>query len=131
VKTYAGVIFERSEPARLRNHAAPYAILASRRFSDNRAADANRSNACFWRRPWDCKGGTATNQPRRLPLQRRDINAADAPTPAGQYTQAVEMTGATRTLYVSGQVGVAADGRVPEDAETQSLYQPAVPLTPM
>ena len=54
-------------------------------------------------------------------MQRRDINAADAPAPAGKYTQAVEMTGATRTLYVSGQVGVAADGRVPEDAETQSL----------
>jgi 2-iminobutanoate/2-iminopropanoate deaminase len=54
-------------------------------------------------------------------LQRRDINAADAPAPAGQYTQAVEVTGATRTLYLSGQVGVAADGRVAEDAEAQSV----------
>ena len=26
-------------------------------------------------------------------MQRRDINAADAPAPAGQYTQAVEVTG--------------------------------------
>jgi enamine deaminase RidA (YjgF/YER057c/UK114 family) len=53
-------------------------------------------------------------------MQRRDINAADAPAPAGQYTQAVEATGATRTLYISGQVGVAADGSIPSDAEAQS-----------
>jgi enamine deaminase RidA (YjgF/YER057c/UK114 family) len=53
-------------------------------------------------------------------MQRRDINAADAPPPAGQYTQAVEATGATRTLYLSGQVGIAADGSVPGDAEAQS-----------
>ena len=53
-------------------------------------------------------------------MQRRDINAADAPPPAGQYTQAIEVTGASRTLYLSGQVGIAADGGVPEDAEAQS-----------
>ena len=53
-------------------------------------------------------------------MQRRDFNAADAPAPAGQYTQAVEVIGATRTLYVSGQVGVADDGSVPEDVAAQS-----------
>ncbi len=53
-------------------------------------------------------------------MQRRDINAADAPAPAGQYTQAVEVTATTRTLYLSGQVGVAADGSIPADAEAQS-----------
>jgi 2-iminobutanoate/2-iminopropanoate deaminase len=52
-------------------------------------------------------------------MQRRDINAADAPAPAGQYTQAVEVHGGSRTLYLSGQVGIAADGSVPEDAEAQ------------
>jgi 2-iminobutanoate/2-iminopropanoate deaminase len=52
-------------------------------------------------------------------MQRRDINAADAPAPAGQYNQAVEVTGAGRTLYLSGQVGIAADGSVPEGAEAQ------------
>ena len=52
-------------------------------------------------------------------MQRRDINAADAPAPARQYTQAVEVTGASRTLYISGQVGIASDGSVPEDAEAQ------------
>ena len=30
------------------------------------------------------------------------------------------MTAATRTLYISGQVGVAADGSIPSDAEAQS-----------
>lgn len=53
-------------------------------------------------------------------MQRRDVNAADAPAPAGQYTQAVEVTGATRTLYLSGQVGVDADGSIPPDATAQS-----------
>jgi 2-iminobutanoate/2-iminopropanoate deaminase len=48
-------------------------------------------------------------------MQRRDINAANA-APAGQYTQAVDVTGATRTLYLSGQVGIAADGCIPDDA---------------
>ena len=53
-------------------------------------------------------------------MQCRDINAADAPAPAGQYSQAVEVTGASRTLYISGQVGIAADGSIPEDAGAQS-----------
>jgi 2-iminobutanoate/2-iminopropanoate deaminase len=53
-------------------------------------------------------------------MQRRDINASDAPAPAGQYSQAVEVTGATRTLYLSGQVGVAADGSMAADATAQA-----------
>lgn len=53
-------------------------------------------------------------------MQRRDINAADAPAPAGQYSQAVEVTGATRTLYLSGQVGVAPDGSISADAAAQA-----------
>jgi 2-iminobutanoate/2-iminopropanoate deaminase len=52
-------------------------------------------------------------------MERRDINATDAPAPAGQYTQAIEVTGASRMLYLSGQVGIASDGSVPEDAEAQ------------
>jgi len=50
-------------------------------------------------------------------MQRRDINAADAPAPAGRYTQAVQVSGVSRTLYISGQVGVAADGSILEGAE--------------
>jgi putative SOS response-associated peptidase YedK len=38
-------------------------------------------------------------------MQRCDINAADAPAPAGQDTQAVEVAAASRTLYLSEQVG--------------------------
>jgi 2-iminobutanoate/2-iminopropanoate deaminase len=52
-------------------------------------------------------------------MQRRDINAADAPAPAGQYTQAVEVTGASRTLYVNQQVSTASDGSIPNDAGAQ------------
>ena len=37
-------------------------------------------------------------------MKRRDINAVDAPEPAGGYSQAVELTGATRILLVSGQI---------------------------
>ena len=46
-------------------------------------------------------------------MQRRDLNAVDAPKPAGSYTQAVEVTGVSRTLYVSGQVPASLDGTVP------------------
>lgn len=53
-------------------------------------------------------------------MQHRDINAPNAPAPAGAYSQAVEVTGATRTLWISGQVGVAIDGTVPADALAQA-----------
>ncbi len=52
-------------------------------------------------------------------MQRRDINAPDAPMPASPYTQAVEITGATRTLYVSGQIPADAKGHVPDDLASQ------------
>ena len=52
-------------------------------------------------------------------MQRREINAPDAPAPAGSYTQAVEITGATRTLYVSGQVPADMSGAVPDDLLSQ------------
>jgi 2-iminobutanoate/2-iminopropanoate deaminase len=53
-------------------------------------------------------------------MQRRDLNAPDAPLPAGAYTQAVEVSGATRTLYISGQVGQRMDGAFPDDIVEQS-----------
>ncbi|MBN9259652.1 MAG: RidA family protein [Hyphomicrobium sp.] len=46
-------------------------------------------------------------------MEKRTINAADAPAPAGTYSQAIEVRNATRTLYVSGQIPVAVDGTVP------------------
>jgi len=53
-------------------------------------------------------------------MQRRDINAPDAAAPVGVYTQAVEVTGATRTLYVSGQVGADISGTIPDDISAQA-----------
>lgn len=52
-------------------------------------------------------------------MKVRPINAPDAPQPVGGYAQAMEVTGATRILYVSGQIPAAADGSVPELFEDQ------------
>lgn len=38
-------------------------------------------------------------------MQKRDINATLAPKPASAYSQAIEVTGCTRILFISGQVG--------------------------
>jgi enamine deaminase RidA (YjgF/YER057c/UK114 family) len=53
-------------------------------------------------------------------MQLRDINAPKAPLPASPYSQAVEVTGATRTLYLSGQVGAGPDGNAPDVFEEQA-----------
>ena len=38
-------------------------------------------------------------------MQRRNLNAPDAYLPVAAYTQAIEVSGASRTLYISGQIG--------------------------
>jgi hypothetical protein len=38
-------------------------------------------------------------QAEESPMQRRDLNAPDAYHPVAAYTQAIEVSGATRTLY--------------------------------
>jgi 2-iminobutanoate/2-iminopropanoate deaminase len=53
-------------------------------------------------------------------MQRRDLNAPDAPHPAASYSQAIEVSGAARTLYISGQVGQRMDGTFPDDIAEQS-----------
>ena len=54
-------------------------------------------------------------------MERRNINASDAPPPVGlTYSQAVEVVNASRTLYISGQVGIDASGTIPEDIVEQS-----------
>lgn len=53
-------------------------------------------------------------------MHKRDIDAPDAPVPANPYSQAVEVTGGTRTLYISGQVGSEADGSTPENVASQA-----------
>jgi enamine deaminase RidA (YjgF/YER057c/UK114 family) len=53
-------------------------------------------------------------------MERRNINAPDAPAPSGGTSRAVEVTGAGRTLYISGQIPVDADGRCPAGFEAQA-----------
>ncbi len=49
----------------------------------------------------------------------RAIAAPDAPAAAGGYAQALEVAGASRLLFVSGQVPVAPDGSLPEGFAAQ------------
>lgn len=53
-------------------------------------------------------------------MNLRPINAPDAPRPLGGYAQAIEVTNATRTLYISGQIPAEIDGSVPDDFESQA-----------
>lgn len=53
-------------------------------------------------------------------MNLRSINAPDAPQPVGGYAQAMEVSGATRMLYISGQIPAAMDGYVPESFEDQA-----------
>lgn len=50
-----------------------------------------------------------------MPIITRAIVAPDAPAPVSRYAQAYETTGATRVLYVSGQIPVSVTGDVPKD----------------
>lgn len=50
---------------------------------------------------------------------QRTLNAATAPDPVGAYAQAVEIAGAQRLLFISGQIPAARDGTVPSGFETQ------------
>jgi enamine deaminase RidA (YjgF/YER057c/UK114 family) len=50
-------------------------------------------------------------------MQNRRIDADTAPVPTTGYSQALEVSGHTRTL--SGQIPMAADGSVPQDFEAQ------------
>ena len=48
------------------------------------------------------------------------INAPDAPQPVGGYAQSMEVTGASRLLFISGQIPADPQGHVPEDFESQA-----------
>ncbi len=50
-------------------------------------------------------------------MKVRMVNAEDAPESLGGYPQALECRETTRRLYISGQVPVAKDGRVPDTFE--------------
>ena len=53
-------------------------------------------------------------------MQKRDINSELAPQPASAYSQAVEVSGGTRILFISGQVGTEADGTTPSTMGEQA-----------
>ena len=48
-------------------------------------------------------------------IEKRALNAPDAVQPTGGYPQAVEVVGARRLLFVSGQIPVRADGTLPKE----------------
>ena len=53
-------------------------------------------------------------------MQKREINAKPAPQPASAYSQAVEVTGSLRVLYISGQLGMEMDGKTPPTMAEQA-----------
>ena len=48
------------------------------------------------------------------------INAADGAAPIGAYAQALEVSGTTRRVYVSGQAPVTKDGELPDTFRGQA-----------
>jgi 2-iminobutanoate/2-iminopropanoate deaminase len=52
-------------------------------------------------------------------MQRRELNAPEAPPIATYYSQAVEVSSVARTVYISGQVGVDTNGKLADDFATQ------------
>ncbi len=52
-------------------------------------------------------------------MNRKPVNASDAPAATGGYSQAVEIVDAKRLLFISGQVPVTAEGQVPEAFRAQ------------
>jgi len=52
-------------------------------------------------------------------MKIRCINAENAPTPTTGYSQALEVKGHTRTLFISGQTPVDPNGNVPDGFTAQ------------
>lgn len=50
----------------------------------------------------------------------KTFNAASAPQPVGNYSQAVEVTGAGRLLFISGQIPVTSQGNLPAGFHAQA-----------
>ncbi len=49
----------------------------------------------------------------------REIHTSAAPPSFSNYAQAIEVPANARCVHVSGQVGVSADGRLPEPSQEQ------------
>ncbi len=48
------------------------------------------------------------------------INSNDAPAAAGGYAQAIEVQGAQKLLFISGQIPANSNGEVPKDFASQA-----------
>lgn len=53
-------------------------------------------------------------------MRKYPITAPGGPKPASHYHQAMLVEGATRVLYISGQIPEDRDGNVPADFEAQA-----------
>lgn len=53
-------------------------------------------------------------------IEMHPVNAADAVQSVGGYPQALEVAGANRLLFVSGQIPVTVDNSVPETFKEQA-----------
>lgn len=53
-------------------------------------------------------------------MRLREVNAELAPAAIGGYSQAVEVSGGTRRLYISGQIPMSVDGVVPKSFAEQA-----------
>jgi 2-iminobutanoate/2-iminopropanoate deaminase len=53
-------------------------------------------------------------------MQTTAVNAATAPKASGGYSQALEVTGARRLLFISGQIPETVAGEVPADFDSQA-----------
>jgi 2-iminobutanoate/2-iminopropanoate deaminase len=53
-------------------------------------------------------------------MKMQAVNSSSSPAPAGGYSQAVEVVGAQRLLFVSGQIPETVAGEVPTDFPSQA-----------
>ncbi len=50
----------------------------------------------------------------------KPINANKAPQPSGSYSQAIEVCGTNRRLYISGQIPMTREGELPASFKDQA-----------
>ena len=63
---------------------------------------------------------TAPTVTHRVVMKISTVNAESAPKAAGGYAQAVAISGATRFLFISGQIPETPAGKVPSDFPAQA-----------
>ncbi len=54
-------------------------------------------------------------------MMKRTLNPTSIRPPFASYSHAVEVSGAARTLFASGQLGVGKDDIIPESVEAQAV----------